>query len=253
MNPQNSNSRLTLGKTCLEKYLAQPEELSEEKKKELDKLIQELGGPEGDNALISEKSSLNHFCEKRAKCTYKRLDPSFLCLSDIINYKNQDIQLPRFSVYKLYGENAFSISIYPRGLINKKIKISISESNIPEIFHDRILKSFEFSSQPESDFYGHHKFKVQRRIFKKYDRICGNNWDVFFSSKLQGVFPKETKEKIREAEKIFKKDQLYLISEKGVGEQQANENSRESLLLIGIQNEDCFLLDNFKMNPTEKY
>lgn len=250
--------KLTLGEICLDKYMSDKVGVEKEKIEEINKLIENLGGSEANKALKTEKLPLELLLEQRAKYTYPRLDLSFLAASSIINYKNLDIKVPKFSVYELYGDNCFYLSIMTWGVIRSRATVRIRKDeegngNLPKIFNAQLLKSLEFSeySDPKREYsYGdvHYSFNVPRQIKKKYIGLG----DIEFISQFHGVLPEKTKEKAAQAEKNFRREDLYLIAETKLEQWQNNEFVKDSLL-IGLYNNKCYLIDYFNPVSIEDY
>ena len=92
----NSPQRLMLGETCLDDYVSEPVELDINRKKGIDELIAQI---EEKRVLSNEELPLKQLKTKsrllELQDKYKQLNPSFLSMSNIINYKGKQIKLPR--------------------------------------------------------------------------------------------------------------------------------------------------------------
>ena len=123
-------------------------------------------------------------------------------------------------------------------------------SRIPEIFKEPLFQSspiFEpFKIRNKSD---------KLRLIREYKSMFGlekGTWtDITFSSRFNGIFPEEIKEKINETERIFNKE-LYLIAETKPEEWNV-QVIKSDPLLTGVYDGKCFLVDHFNTTSIENY
>jgi hypothetical protein len=247
---------LKIGDVYLEKVLSEPFEATKDIK-EIDRLISEIKS--SGNILKSEEKSLNLLCQQRALLTYPELNLEFLGMSNIKEFKDnrypdtkQGIQMPKFSVYPLYGENKFYIDFRlenlgdvfsrPKGLVSMSVKSPFAE---------KILKSLEFSKYPSAGKgYGRDAFDIPRELAKKYNRCLGYG-NTRLESQINLIIPKETKERVRDAKNIFDKN-MCIISETKPEDWGISKIIYDPLI-VGTLNNKCFLIDKFNSTPLENY
>lgn len=256
---------LKLGNVEIGKYISEsPLKLTEERKKEMKKLISELEG----KALNIEQVPLTLLKIEREQ--YQTIDPSFLSMHNIIDHQGEKIYVPKFSVYKKNEEgfSDFSISFvnYQWGSFLEEPKVTIvinreSGNLLPRLFEEPLIKSTEFFSnfmekevREDSGGNRHHRMvmpsykkSITRELREKYKRIC----DFELKSEFYGILPQEAKEKIEEVEPIFKRE-LCLIAETRP-EQWAVTKLIRDPLLVGFFKENCYLISHFNTTSIENY
>jgi hypothetical protein len=234
---------------------------------------------------LNEKRILKEL-EKRDYLGFKypQVDLSFLGMSNKIQaevpiatlfglkHKLSEISVPKFNVYQFYGDNKFKIFFHPeedekfdynraarrvslkeKGLSDFKIiNIIINEKDkYDKIIYNNLAHSFEplnFKNlnwqQPNIiEFEGDHKDII------KYGSSLEQNLTI--QSKFNGLIPETTIEKVKDAEKDFGKEHIYIVSE--TAPQQWNkEYATGDPLIIGITNSaNSYLIDHFDTTPLE--
>ena len=249
--------KLMLGETCLEKYVSEPEELEEERKREIDELIGKLEK----NCLNVEQLPL--MLLKVQRKGYPVLNPEFLSMGIFTERKDRgvEIKVPRFAVYKRSEQGFDSFSLRFKidqghdALYYGGIKIN-GDSGLPSLFETHLIKA--------SDFYEHNKIEnpprnypvgdktgynfklvgetsseVVKKLFKKFPR----NWSFSFDTEFNGIFPDTVKEKLAEADKIFGED-VYLIAETKPEDWQSSSEAQVNPdpLLTGVAGNKLYLV-----------
>lgn len=218
---------------------------NKEDKDEIMKLIDSRNGPEGKFAFKSEKSSLNLLCQKAAQYTYSRLDLSFLGVSDILDYeckhmkRHYKVIVPKFGVYPLGGESKFSIHFNTYNDVN----IQINNDELPKIFDKELLKSlveivYESEYPPRDGQYYKIRNYLNRDTYKNYKTI----YDLIFYNEFYTFLPSKNRENIHKSKTIFKTKELYVITKTKPNE--PNPKFAENLLIVGVINDECFLVDS---------
>ncbi len=167
---------------------------------------------------------------------YPAIDPSFLSLTNdltkvvkrrvgedyLVNIltgvsEYEPIIVPKFSVYRVFGKNRFNIGHVGRLVINGLIF-----GKLPSIFEKQFFKNV---------------------VIPEYREII---------SFLNLVVPSETKERIRDARKYFRRKDLFFISETKPEDWNVNRHTI-CPLVVGVKNERCYLIDKFDSTKLEDY
>ncbi len=236
---------IMLGNVNLERYVSRPKELSEERKGGLQRL---LGRLERSELLENERLPLQLLQVEREQ--YAQLDPSFLAMSNAINYRGKEIKVPKFSVYyynnKLNGFDRFSLTvsvIHIPFLHFGKVEFG---SELPDIMRKPLFRSTDFYQGKDE----HHR--VWNRIPKDVKRKYHPYLKTELSSGFNGLIPPETKSKIKTANKIFDKE-VCLIAET-MPEEWNVQTVKTDPLVVGVLNgENCYLIDHFNTTSVEDY
>ena len=167
-----------------------------------------------------------------------------------------NIEVPAFSIYPFYGENEFEIrytlshkcsatgrdrhnlniifsSLFSKGSSNRK---SLSKNLIKSMTGD-----FIFSSEYSSLGYVSNNL-TKKDLPKKFETLIkdkNNLLNLILTSQFNGIIPEQTKQKVKESEEYFKKEDIYLVSETKPEEWNVQENINYDPLVIGITNEKC--------------
>lgn len=258
---------LMLGETCLDKYVSEPKELEEERKRELDELIGQLEK----NCLNVEQLPL--LLLKVQRENYPVLNPEFLSMGIFTERKDREVEIkvPRFAVYKRSEKGFDSLSLrfainYNDGSYYGGIRIN-EDSGLPSLFETHLIRA--------SDFYEHSKIQNPLRNFpigdktgynfklferaeseedKKFFKKFPQGWSFSFNTEFHGIFPDTAKEKLTEADKIFGKD-VYLIAETKPEDWQSSSEAHVNPdpLLTGVAGNKLYLVDHFNTTPMENY
>jgi hypothetical protein len=242
---------LTLGSVDLSKYVNWAEQVINnyyekvnENKSQIDSLIEKL---RKDN-LESESLPLHKLEQQRIALEYPTLNTSFLSMHNIINAEGQEIQAPKFSVYPVYSGNKFSIMFYLGSGIHKvnaeifnDYRYHYPDSHLADVGKEPLLKEPLLKSLEIG--------KLQREDFRRYKKV-GRGHSFKIESKFNGIIPDLTKQKIKESEKFFDKDKVYLIAETKPEEWNVILLSKDPLV-AGVKYDKCYLIDQFNTTPLE--
>jgi len=241
--------KITLGKTCLDNYVIEQAELSAERKKELDELIQQR---EEGGVLNIERFLLRSL--KLEKTQLPTIDPCFLSIPNFIDYKGQQIQVPKFSVYnKIHnGFDPFIMNIISDSfLFSYENRVKFCNGDLAKLLTNQLIKSTEFweASKPSENnrkyYDSTYYFYGPRKLWKKYKKI---NY-ITLKNHFHAAIPKEKKQKIKEFNEIFD-DNLYLIAETKPKDWFSTRFVKD-LLLIGVFKDKCYLVDYFETESIE--
>lgn len=131
-------------------------------------------------------------------------------------------------------------------------ELTVDFPHLPEIFSQEFIKSTAFykyaKAERTSDGYVFRLKDIPRDIRKNY-KETGN---VKISSHLHGLIPTSGSESIRKALKTFPRKNLYLIAETKPDEWNVTKFIIDPII-VGINGEKCFYIDNFNTTTLEKY
>lgn len=247
------STQMLFGGISLENYLSSPSGLTEERREQIDKLIDSLGGNKGSNALNVERLPLELLLNERRRYDimevgYKSLDPSFLSMHNRLKIKQGEINVPRFSVYSSSDEgfNSFSI-IFDRGssstnFFGQDMRIILGAYNIPRIFGEQLVKGLGFTPEHIDKYSG-----IPRKVAKNYPYPE----NLKLESSFHGLIPDSTKERIKRGKGIFEKG-LYLIAETKPEEWNVKYIAKDPII-VGVLENECYLIDHFLTTPIESY
>lgn len=224
---------------------------------------------------------------QKAACTYQRISPEFLRMSGEKRWTPggwaRDIHVifvPRFGVYSLdntkmtlqcgYGSPDFYFGVKEPRLPEVFIK---QLAMVTEIFKDGQTGSLlRFSDNslgynrdyntwlPVVDDSLPRKIRnKQIRDFNEFKENLAGRYDrdiVTLSSTFNGLFPRETRERIIKAKPLFGND-LFIVAETKPEEwtigRYVPPRLVEEPLVIGVIDDKCFLVDQFDTTPLEDY
>lgn len=248
--------KITLGTTSLDGYVIE-QKLDSTQKQEIDRLVQEI---EARTPLNIEQNHLSFLKSQQ----YPTIDSCFLSVENSIMYKGKEIQVPRFGVYgkSSKGFNPFSITF----AINKKWiefneNINLHQEENPDL--PRLFSNFLIKAIGVSDYWNYKTYKRDDNLIKDYYKsviklsreVCKKYKQIgkfTITNEFCGILPQEIIEKMKKAEEIFGK-QLYLIAEI-MSEEWNNLNLRDKdVLLVGVCNDKCRLINYFHTTSIENY
>lgn len=249
--------KITLGSVSLDGYVTRPE-LDVTQKQKIDKLVQEI---ETRMPLNIEQHHLSFLKSQQ----YPTINPFFLSVENSIVYRGEEIQVPRFGVYGKSSEgfNPFSITF----AINKKwiefnenINLHQKEENpnLPRLFTNFLIKATGFSN-----YLNHKTYKREDNLIKDYYKsltklsreVCKKHKKIgrfTLTSEFCGILPQKIIKKFEKEEEIFDK-QLYLIAEIKPKAWDNLDLKDKDVLLVGVCNDKCRLIDYFHTTSIEDY
>ncbi len=250
------------------------------------------------NIFQCEKKDYNKLYSKILSIKYPLLDLSFLEKSSIIYYEIEktktekfihsvykknwfgkerlytydiiketpfkektEIKVPAFSVYPLYGTNKLSITVGALGSfeINNRKKILPLEIELKLLKALKVLGVHGSSAEPQEDQFGG---RIYLSDLKNIPYETQDKYLKFeFESEFNGILPKKTRQKIKEAEKYFDKNELYIIPETKPKEWKFNLIEMPEIyvnfsgygdpLIVGVKEKNYHLIDHFNTTPLE--
>ncbi len=245
----------------IEKFLSRPDPIKNNtqhfnRMSEIDSLLEEFCGPEGDSVFPIERAVLDRLCKERASSLYPILHVSFLQYSARKVYEKKEIQLPQFSVYPLFRENRFSLDFRTSIRYISKVSMLNGEIPVPDIFSEHLVKSLELclmsTPQKNTSNDGYIFEELPSFLFKKYKKLSEPTGILRFESTLHALIPKESRMQIEKARKYFQNDELYLIAETKP-EDWNIEKIADDPLVIGTKGKDCYFISPFHSTSLEKY
>lgn len=219
---------------------------------ELDAMISACGGPEGNNSYEVERKALSMLCEQRAAQTYRGIDFSFLEMSNPYTHRPFDdeketINLPRFTVHPLSGPGTFSVNLTLLRDIGAGDFRTVSFGPVPAIFADHLAKSCLPNNRTKLEKKGN-----SYKFFNKKECRAGSDFRYEFEASCNLLFPISTREKLNEARRSFRVDQLYIVKETKPKEWQ-RVGLLDDPLLVGITEKNGYLIDHFNATRLEQY
>lgn len=219
---------LLLGETSLASYIAPRKELSSERRAEIVKVLSGL------DKIMNVEQLPVHLLQLEFM-QYPEISPEFLSMSQTINYKGHEIKVPRFSVYHKNkgGFNSFSYTLADDGEFFFHPHVWF---HTPPVFEGHLLNSLD-----------NFKDKATKKKFKKIRSFQ-------IETTFQGIIPKETKERIEQAEAIFGNG-IYMIAETKPEQWREARILTKDPIIVGISSmtERCYLIDHFQTTPVEDY
>ncbi len=256
------SSTLSFGGVSLEKYLSGPVEQAEAEQRRLS-LREKIKQIKRSGKLAVEAMPLQ-MLETRVRqapvdALYPQLDPSFLSMSHQTHFRGYPVDVPKFSVYHIYpGENHFQIKMgrwgdffrlwtdLGRGYQDKnKPSVLVGPLRASTIIDKEALKTGNgtYDFEPQSDF--------TKWLKEKWLKEKGYP-EVEFTSMMNGIVPPKTKEKIKQAKRIFGKRGLFFIAETKPEAWNVREFTKDPLV-AGVLEDKCYLIDKFDTTPLEEY
>jgi len=187
------------------------------------------------NALLKENSieiskteaRLNSLlANQRVRYTYPRIDAGFISTPSqvLLPSKRQEVQVPKFPVFKFLRANNFQINYSycgqeGGGFGEKKYfsRVDFTYRNVSNltqgngsyynILRAYFLQSMGFKNVKPDNYYG--SLDCDERMYKLSQSL--KNQCIHIT--LDCLFPKETKEKIKDASKLFGDEDMYITAE----------------------------------------
>ena len=173
----------------------------------------------------SENRLRTLLANQRERYTYPKIDIGFLSVPSHTLVRGREVQVPKFPVFKflksekfgirigdlfsqrgLFKESKFFVSAYPYYEINQ----AGSHPYCPYhgVMRHNLLQSIGFKKTDYSgEFWS--SIKIDEKMYKSLEPF---NHEIF-SISLDCLFPKETKDKISSARRLFNEDNLYITAE----------------------------------------
>ena len=265
---KNKIDELKQDNLSFEKFLTErlENELKVLEKKFLESELNISGYPEIDLSFLSksyDKEVLveNTIIKEATFCENRKIGPGKI-----------NIEVPAFSIYPFYGGNEFEIrytlsqecSATGRDRHNLNIIFSLlffrknsEDIKNMESLSKNLIKSmignFIFSSEYGRLGYVSNDL-AKKYLPKKFETLIKDNYNLLnliLTSQFNGIIPEQTKQKVKESEEYFKKEDIYLVSETKPEEWNVQENINYDPLVIGITNEKAYLIDHFDCTPLE--
>lgn len=232
----------------LEQYIKnQNLELPAEKITKIDRKLEELN----EKCFGSEILLKKQLIKQKALCTYPLISPEFLSLSNKKYLENTEtgfvgyIHVPRFGVYSLDNPTMKINFGYDSRTPFLFFEVE-KPNNLPKIIENELIKGNELFINNTIKYW-----QTPKEIRSKYEKIGG----VSIKSSFHGFIPIDSKEKIKQAQRIFK--DIYFVAETKPEEWTVTEHVIPRLirdpLVIGVLDKDCFLIDKFETTPFEGY
>ena len=227
--------------------------------------------------------------ERASEIPYPVLDTSFLRMH---NRKNL-YKVPKFSIYPLYGENEFSVDLkifntnIREPLFRKELEIGINNTNIsynftraasglsclaglgaliPATAGGFATVILTINEIAESLGIGGTLKDSASVLFTgiitagslAFSGVSGLLYNYLspperITSTFNGIIPNETKERVRNAERYFNRDDFYIIAETKPEEWQITKKITKDPLMTAVKHNKCFLVDHFDTTPLEKF
>lgn len=267
-----------LGSVLLEDVIAGPFELAPGRAEEVERLIAGLSGPEVSKSLKGyEKAPLKALCAERAGHMYPELDVGFLNMSTTLTYRGHEIQVPKFGVYKYFGDtNSFGMALVnrdenPNSVMHRNPTLDVTiYPELHRALNSPLLESLGIPGEPRSlgkrniqnrpkgnEF----RYSLSREEGKERRRELD---DFRVETVFNGLVPEKTQEEVmRSARKVFTEKELYIVSEVSPEEWAIDEIPRPVFiadpLVIGVANsegigdEKVFLVDHFDTTHLEEH
>ncbi|MBW2992947.1 hypothetical protein KY317_00030, partial [Candidatus Woesearchaeota archaeon] len=207
-----TNTSIILGEATLDSYLSPPKQLDNNKKEEIRGLIEKLEK----RSMNVEQLPLRMLRLELAQ--YPGIDPTFLTMSLPLTMKKdelkEEIQVPRFSVYKRTSQGfaSFVVVIHPQsGFPEYTLSTSVGSRDFSELISDPLMESLKLSEKAKSIAQAEWQdsnqclYHLPRKLWKGYNRL-GN---VRIGTEFHGIIPDKTKTRLDEAERVFPNDQIY--------------------------------------------
>ena len=135
--------------------------------------------------------------------------------------------------------------------------VDVSFPNLPRVFTNNLVKATEFSRYAEPNVLEWreraYRFKgkdIPRKVRKKYKVKDGDG--ITLTSRLNGLVPTETRERIMAASKVFSRENLYMIAETKSEEWSVTKLVIDPLV-VGVLDDKCFYVDRFNTTKIEEY
>jgi len=236
----------------LQKYVSAPT-TSQKGTKSITDLLSE-----GDLGLGIESLARDRMQTNALQTIYPTIDSSFLKMKhqQCYDFKEHgfEVILPRFAVYSLDSPNcvvALAIEAINYTLKNEDYGLDFCDSETT--CRDKRIKEPTLPNELASPLIAAISIKgndPKRRIRKT---VRG---EFTFSSQFIGYIPKNIKDEIKVAKKVFgkelyviaeadrwKNEEIKILSSKGTGDP----------LIIGVKGQRCFLISEFNCTPLEHY
>ena len=235
------NRSIVLGNVCIDNYVRDSLSKSQREEREV-AMKNKISEIRKEGILYAERMPYDLLIKRSnqlpADEKYPQLDPSFLSMSNEIKRDNHTLSVPKFSVYPIYGRHGktsftvgFHVPIYSGGEYHWH---DFHIDDLLKIFTEHLYRAAQKSS---SDY-------VQQ--LKKVNKMAE------ITSHFQGIVPVETKQKIKEAKKIFGKRELFFIAETRPESWDVQEITKDPLV-VGVLEDKCYLVDKFDTTPLEEY
>lgn len=266
---------LKLGDLDLNEFLSEKnnqENLAEELAS-IDKQIKSIkkGFFLGSGLLETEKNALRIlknkrgriFSSKRVNGGYKSLNLSFLEMSSVLKYGENNIRMPRFCVYPVFDKPELVVFMRCRKH-SKDIEFCGSISDLPKLLASHLLKAVEIckiaeeqkvpSYNSEVNSINFYNLEASEGFLKSLSSFQGDDTDrgISFRSELNVLIPKQTKDEIKVAREYFHNN-LYFVAEVKPSEWNVEEHVQSDPLVIGVNGDECFLVTYFGTTAQEDY
>ena len=237
----NETQTLMLGEVDIGQYVEIPD-ITDKRLENVKAKVSELEK----ECLEFEIEIYNKLVSEMISQKYPKIDLAFLKKSYIKNVvireKPVSFQVPAFSVYPFYGTNNFSVErlfVYANMLY--KMKFNDSKKILPQIVESYLIKSLGF--ELSTNEIGSEGEYILNKSFEHSFRIA---------SQFNGLIPKRIKENVKESQKYFKKENIYLISETKPEEWNVTSILKADPLIIGlIGDKYAHLIAHFNTTPLE--
>lgn len=259
-------NQVILGTTDISEYISPAIKGNPEEVKNTIKRLKARG-------LEHEEEIIKRLENNSLSYKYPQIDLFFLGMSNKIQVmvprkwgkdKLSKISVPKFSIYQFYGDNKFRMDFAllrgHRFFESKSLEVSFNESDKFEediIYRNlaKVFESEELSSKKKEEFEypnllnGEIFFKGKTKNLGKYGNSKDKN--LVLESRFNGLIPEITIEKVKEAEKDFQREHIYLISETQPQEWGSKIIVVNDPLIIGIKHDYAYLISHFNTTPLE--
>ncbi|MBU4308714.1 MAG: hypothetical protein KJ566_02880, partial [Nanoarchaeota archaeon] len=213
--------------------------------------------------MISEREIYNDLISESISQKYPLIDLEFLSLSHekvipgkkktlfgfALSKKDTIVKRPAFSAYKFYDSNKFSINFNGRFL-----EINNRENIFPEEILLPILKSIELyvggANIECSEDCNENIFYIIENVNRYYDKLN-------IESEFKALIPDKVKQKVKESQQYFSKENIFIISETKFEEWYNPKTKSGTIftqdpLIMGLNGKNAHIIDSFDTTPLEE-
>lgn len=239
----------------LNKYISEKKP-SKIKKNEIEKTIEQILGEE--NLFGTERLLLANLFYQAG--LYKKINLSFLNMRNVKKGSDDESyeSFPKFTVHKrsMGGFDPFLLDIYTD--FGKPIFFKLCNNKLPDFIDEKLIEAvagdheqYEGNSDEAEvliagGYWAYDNVSCGLRAWREVNNFCT------YSHSFNGFIPQKTKEKIETADKIFGRD-LFLIKETKLEDWTKEIRITKDPLIIGVMNDESYLVDHFNTTPLEDY
>jgi len=188
------------------------------------------------------------FLEKNYEKKIGEIIQSYLFLNLRSRKVDKIIKVPSFSIYSFYDTNKFSINLISYGFDGGgrvEIGPSMENKEFPLAIIKPILKSLGVNNFVKN------KIKSNFYDINPSEHFDWQGYNIKLQSQFNGLIPHKTKEKVKEAEKYFNKDNIYIVTETKPEDWNVLKFEKDPLVFGIIGERNAHLIDHFNTTVFE--